>query len=119
MINKTTDPPAPPGVLTPGETARALGTTVKTLARWDAEGKLSSFRTAGGIRRFRAEDITAITGGITDPVTAGDVARMFRVDTRTVARWAKDGKLSFFRTPGGAYRYSRAGAEALVRGEVQ
>lgn len=31
----------------------------------------------------------------------GEVARMFRVDPKTVGHWARDGKLEFIRSPGG------------------
>lgn len=34
-----------------------------------------------------------------------DVAKMFRVDPKTVARWAASGKLPSVRTPGGHYRF--------------
>lgn len=37
--------------------------------------------------------------------TPGEVATLFAVDVRSVRRWAVEGKLSFFRTPGGARRY--------------
>jgi excisionase family DNA binding protein len=50
-------------------------------------------------------------------LTPAEVARMFRVDPRTVTRWAKSGRLRFIRTLGGARRYYRAQAEALQRGE--
>jgi excisionase family DNA binding protein len=35
----------------------------------------------------------------------GEVARMFRVDTKTVTRWARSGRLTSVRTPGGHRRY--------------
>ena len=34
-------------------------------------------------------------------LTPAEVATMFRVDPKTVTRWAKAGKLPSFRTPGG------------------
>jgi hypothetical protein len=34
-------------------------------------------------------------------LTASEVAALFRVDPRTVGRWADDGKLIHTRTPGG------------------
>ena len=37
--------------------------------------------------------------------TPSEVATMFRVDTRTVAKWAKKGKLTSVRTPGNRRRY--------------
>lgn len=47
------------------------------------------------------------------PLTPSEVAALFRVDTRTVTRWAKEGKISSFRTPGGHRRYSSKEIYAL------
>ena len=41
-------------------------------------------------------------------LTPGEVAVMFRVDPKTVTRWARDGRLSSVRTPGGHRRYDAA-----------
>lgn len=38
-------------------------------------------------------------------LSPAEVAALFRVDVKTVTRWAKAGKLSFIRTPGGHRRY--------------
>jgi excisionase family DNA binding protein len=38
-------------------------------------------------------------------LTPAEVAAMFRVDPKTVTRWAKSGKLSSIRTLGGHRRY--------------
>lgn len=41
-----------------------------------------------------------------DPVlTPGEVAAMFRVDPKTVTRWAKRGRLPSITTPGGHRRF--------------
>jgi excisionase family DNA binding protein len=39
------------------------------------------------------------------PYTTGEVAQLFNVDPRTVARWAEKNKLESFRTLGGHRRY--------------
>ncbi len=39
---------------------------------------------------------------------------MFRVDSQTVTRWAKAGKLTSVRTLGGHRRYSEAEVRALL-----
>jgi excisionase family DNA binding protein len=38
-------------------------------------------------------------------LTPSEVAAVFRVDPKTVTRWAHAGKLSYIRTPGGHRRY--------------
>jgi excisionase family DNA binding protein len=47
-----------------------------------------------------------------------EVAELFGVRTTTIARWAREGKLTPFRTPGGHRRYSRAGIQALLDEEA-
>ena len=49
--------------------------------------------------------------------TPAEVARMFRVDPKTVTRWAKAGKISSVRTPGGHRRYREADVRQMLRGE--
>jgi excisionase family DNA binding protein len=43
---------------------------------------------------------------------------MFRVDPKTVTRWAKAGKLSSIRTLGGHRRYRESEVRALLTGMV-
>ena len=47
-------------------------------------------------------------------LTPGEVAKLFRVDPRTVTRWAKDGKLSAIRTMGGHRRYRESEVRAQL-----
>jgi len=49
-------------------------------------------------------------------LTPSEVATMFRVDPKTVTRWAKAGKLSAIRTLGGHRRYSEAEVRMLLAG---
>lgn len=49
-------------------------------------------------------------------MTPGDVAKMFRVDPKTVVRWAEDGKLASIRTLGGVRRFSRQQVQHLLYG---
>ena len=60
-------------------------------------------------------------GGEREPLMMpGEVAAMFRLDTRTVARWANAGKIRSVRTPGGHHRYFAADIRAmLARREAQ
>lgn len=55
--------------------------------------------------------------GGTDLMTPREVADLFRVDVKTIARWARAGKLSSIRTLGGHHRYRRAEIEALLKEE--
>jgi excisionase family DNA binding protein len=47
-------------------------------------------------------------------MTPAEVAERFNVSTNTVAKWADDGRLPSFRTPGGQRRFHRADIEALL-----
>lgn len=47
-------------------------------------------------------------------MTASEVGTVFRVDPKTVGRWAKAGKISFVRTPGGHRRYDSTEVMALL-----
>lgn len=46
--------------LTPGEVARMLHVSPKTISRWAAEERLPCLVTLGGHRRFRREDVEEI-----------------------------------------------------------
>ena len=52
-------------------------------------------------------------------LTPGEVATMFRVDPKTVTRWAKAGKLSAVRTLGGHRRFSESEVRGLLTGVPQ
>lgn len=49
-------------------------------------------------------------------LTPAEVASMFRVDPKTVTRWAKSGKLTSIRTLGGHRRYRETEVKALLAG---
>ncbi len=49
----------PPNHLTTGEVARVTGNSVAAIQNWADQGVLPSFRTPGGHRRFRSEDVAA------------------------------------------------------------
>ena len=49
-------------------------------------------------------------------LTPGEVATMFRVDPKTVTRWAKAGQLTSVRTLGGHRRYRSVEVQALLSG---
>lgn len=52
-------------------------------------------------------------------LTPAEVASMFRVDPKTVTRWAKSGKLTSIRTLGGHRRYREAEVRSLLAGIPQ
>ena len=56
-------------------------------------------------RRFNPEQL----------LSPGEVAKAFRVDPKTVSRWAQAGKIPSLRTVGGHRRFRRADIEALLR----
>ena len=61
-----------------------------------------------------------MTGRVADIeqlLTPSEVAALFRVDPKTVTRWAKAGKLTSIRTLGGHRRYRATEVQALL--EVQ
>lgn len=49
-------------------------------------------------------------------LTPAEVAQMFRVDPKTVTRWAQAGRLGSIRTLGGHRRYSESEVRALLNG---
>lgn len=52
-------------------------------------------------------------------LTPGEVAVLFRVDPKTVTRWASAGRIGSIRTPGGHRRYRESEVRALLRGEQE
>jgi excisionase family DNA binding protein len=50
-------------------------------------------------------------------LTPAEVAQMFRVNPKTVTRWAKAGRLTSIRTLGGHRRYREVEVRALLTGD--
>lgn len=48
-------------------------------------------------------------------MTPGEVASLFRVDPKTVTRWAAAGRIHSIRTPGGHRRFLESEVQALLR----
>ena len=48
-------------------------------------------------------------------LTPAEVAALFRVDPKTVTRWAKAGKLTSIRTLGGHRRYKESEVRTLLK----
>lgn len=51
-------------------------------------------------------------------LTPAEVATLFRVDPKTVTRWAKAGKLTAIRTLGGHRRYRQSEVQALMKSQT-
>lgn len=51
-------------------------------------------------------------------MTPREVAALFRVNPKTISRWAKSGKLNSIRTLGGHRRYRRVEIETLLKDEA-
>lgn len=47
-------------------------------------------------------------------LTPGEVASLFRVDPKTVSRWAAAGRIGSIRTPGGHHRFRESEVRALL-----
>lgn len=64
----------------------------------------------------RPRDMTVRTQEAEALLTPAEVATMFRVDPKTVTRWAKAGKLTSIRTLGGHRRYRESEVRELLGG---
>jgi len=51
-------------------------------------------------------------------LTPGEVAALFRVDPKTVTRWAAAGRIGSIRTPGGHRRFRESEVRALLAGDA-
>lgn len=51
-------------------------------------------------------------------LTPGEVAALFRVDPKTVTRWAAAGRIKSLRTPGGHRRFRESEIRALLFAET-
>ena len=58
--------------------------------------------------------MSAHTTEVEHLLTPAEVAALFRVDPKTVTRWAKAGKLTSIRTLGGHRRYRSAEVHSLL-----
>ncbi len=64
-----------------------------------------------------SRDTTVMTEKLQEPeklLTPSEVAAIFRVDPKTVTRWAKVGKLSSIRTLGGHRRFRETEVKMLL-----
>src|SRR5207237_4314039 len=74
-------------------------------------------RSAGHQGGCVMEDVTSGLAARDRLLTPGEVAQLFRVDPKTVTRWAAAGRISSIRTPGGHRRFRESEVRALLEGE--
>ncbi len=72
---------------------------------------MSSKRVIGASKMVRTDNAETL-------LTPAEVAALFRVDPKTVTRWAKAGKLSSIRTLGGHRRYLESEVKNLLEGAI-
>lgn len=51
-------------------------------------------------------------------LTPSEVARLFRVDPKTVTRWAAAGRIQSIKTPGGHRRFKESEVRELLNGGI-
>jgi excisionase family DNA binding protein len=80
------------------------------------KGTMASLDVTGGVLHEGVPAMSARTPDAEPLLTPAEVATMFRVDPKTVTRWAKAGKLTSIRTLGGHRRYRESEVRALLAG---
>ncbi len=58
--------------------------------------------------------VTAQTSSTERLLTPGEVATLFRVDPKTVTRWASAGRIGSIRTPGGHRRFRESEVRSML-----
>jgi excisionase family DNA binding protein len=90
---------------------------------WDIHGRLhrsqASYNAGSQYWSRRRGHMSARPPEAEPLLTPAEVATMFRVDPKTVTRWAKAGKLTSIRTLGGHRRYRETEVRALLAGIPQ
>lgn len=110
--------------LTPRRTSELLKVTTKTLQNWDKEGKIKSFRTTGGHRRFALADIRALMQTEKVPITPTQTKICYcRVSTPS-QKEDLERQVEFFRTTypdhriikdiGSGLNFSRKGLQTIL-----
>jgi len=94
-----------------------MGHPTQVLAENHEQQKKSRDRSTGP--GGEAVNMSARTPEAEPLLTPAEVATMFRVDPKTVTRWAKAGKLTSIRTLGGHRRYRETEVRALLAGIPQ
>src|SRR3954468_19303684 len=101
-----------PFVLLPTRPSSAISGNVGQGAEFRGKNRVGSVLSRRPLMTARTPDAEPL-------LTPAEVATMFRVDPKTVTRWAKAGKLTSIRTLGGHRRYREAEVRALLAGIPQ
>ena len=95
-------------------------TTARALASEAAGSKSSLGRRARAFVDAKERDAKERVVDTGDRLlTPGEVAALFRVDPKTVTRWAAAGRISSIRTPGGHRRFRESEVRALLEGDEE
>jgi excisionase family DNA binding protein len=84
--------------------------------KYSFSAKLEAYLTR---RQGRQSEGTEVDGNNERLLTPGEVAALFRVDPKTVTRWAASGRITSIRTPGGHRRFRESEVRALLRGDSE
>ncbi len=76
--------------ITLGAAGALLGVSESTVRRWADSGELRSYRTSGGHRRIRAEDVRALMTGAA-PASATDADHISDIALGRIKRWLNRG----------------------------
>lgn len=90
-----------------------MGTTI------EIQGPVTAARVLGALREqgLLADEASAPPPAEPEEdrlLAPAQVAAMFHCDPKTVTRWAKSGRITAFRTPGGHRRYYESEVRALI-----
>jgi predicted site-specific integrase-resolvase len=97
--------------LSPADVGEIFRVDPKTVYHWVAKGLLGCTRN-GGSQQFLESKIRELAGS--DPLLLpSEVAALFRVDSRTVNRWALARRLECIRIPSGSARFPEPEVRAL------
>ena len=86
---------------------------------WNIGRKPPFAGTLGTSFRYLGQEGQDVEGSSERLLTPGEVAALFRVDPKTVTRWAASGRISSIRTPGGHRRFRESEVRALLRGDPE
>lgn len=107
------------------DVAQQTQVPVRELRAMVKAGTIQTAYLGGGDLWFTPDTLTYLTtrrkapsGSKNDELlTSQEVARLFRVDPRTVTRWAKTGRISCIRTLGGHRRYRSSEIKTIYHQE--